>query len=299
MKNIHLIPTDKPSRLYSNNGKLHLDSILQNSGGHTINQHIYITADLEIKEGEWFITTGGYLHRCHTKNSKTIYYVTNSGGMAIGAEYCKKVILTTDEDLIVSGVQAIDNTFAEWFVKNSSCEVATLEKEQDDTVPYPKMRFIKPYKIIIPQEESKQKYIGECNGNNGNGCFLDSPGHDCGCFVKVLIEKSEQEICNFCDKTLREQMKGCNEITCYRQFIPKETIEELAFEKYPRSMSEKDSELRNEFIEGAKWMEGRMFTKKDMIDFAIWVYLEVNQISGKERTNEELFIEWCNKFKKK
>jgi hypothetical protein len=50
MKNIYLIPTPKPSRLYSNNGQLHLDNILQNSNGHTINQHIYITSDEEINE---------------------------------------------------------------------------------------------------------------------------------------------------------------------------------------------------------------------------------------------------------
>jgi hypothetical protein len=264
MKNIHLIPTDKPSRLYSNNGKLHLDSILQNSGGHTINQHIYITADLEIKEGEWFITTGGYLHRCHTKNSKTIYYVTNSGGIAIGAEYCKKVILTTDPDLIKDGVQAIDNTFAEWFVKNSNVEFVEVEPDYEEI----KGDY---YKIIISQEEPKQKYIGECNGNNGNGCFLDNPGHDCGCFVKVLIEKSEQKICNFCGKTLREQMKGCNEITCYRQFIPKETLEELA-EKYSNKKGDipttdlEDAIFKQGFIDGAKFVEERMYSEEEVLD---------------------------------
>ena len=28
-----------------------------------------------------------------------------------------------------------------------------------------------------------KKYIGECKGNDGGGCFLDSCGHDCGCFT--------------------------------------------------------------------------------------------------------------------
>ena len=28
------------------------------------------------------------------------------------------------------------------------------------------------------------EYIGKCHGNNDNGCFQDSPGHDCGCFEK-------------------------------------------------------------------------------------------------------------------
>ena len=42
---------------------------------------------------------------------------------------------------------------------------------------------------------------------------------DCiGCDRKP---KQEQEVCNHCGKTLREQMKGCGEITCYRQFKKK------------------------------------------------------------------------------
>ena len=34
----------------------------------------------------------------------------------------KKIIITTDQDLIKDGVQAIDDEFLEWFVKNPSCE---------------------------------------------------------------------------------------------------------------------------------------------------------------------------------
>lgn len=32
---------------------------------------------------------------------------------------------------------------------------------------------------------------------------------------------TDQQICSNCGKTLREQMKGCNQITCYRQFLTK------------------------------------------------------------------------------
>ncbi len=34
--------------------------------------------------------------------------------------------------------------------------------------------------------EIEMEYIGECNGNNGDGCFQDSPAHNCGCFEHVL-----------------------------------------------------------------------------------------------------------------
>ncbi len=55
MKNIHLLPTDKPSKLTKNNlGKLIKLNGLQYQEVN-INQHIYITSDEEIKEGDWVI----------------------------------------------------------------------------------------------------------------------------------------------------------------------------------------------------------------------------------------------------
>jgi hypothetical protein len=85
----------------------------------------------------------------------------------------KKIILTTDQDLIADGVQAIDDEFLEWFVKNPSCEWVEVEKENicarchsndvDECWSakdcsdgrYDKIR----YKIIIPQEEPKQETL--------------------------------------------------------------------------------------------------------------------------------------------
>ena len=74
----------------------------------------------------------------------------------------KKIILTTDQDLITDGVQAIDDEFLEWFVKNPTCEYVEVR--------YEKIRVDKnfnnishwnrfKYKIIIPQEESKQETL--------------------------------------------------------------------------------------------------------------------------------------------
>ena len=34
-----------------------------------------------------------------------------------------------------------------------------------------------------------KNYVGECKGNEGGGCFLDSCGHDCGCFT---VEQSPE-----------------------------------------------------------------------------------------------------------
>jgi hypothetical protein len=66
---------------------------------------------------------------------------------------CKKIVLTTDQDLIKDGVQAIDDEFLEWFVKNPSCGEVEVESglffyaEGED----------RRYKIIIPSEEPKQE----------------------------------------------------------------------------------------------------------------------------------------------
>ena len=44
-----------------------------------------------------------------------------------------------------------------------------------------------------------------------------------------------------------------------------ETLEEVIFKKYPRSISEEDSELRNAFIEVAKWQQERMYSEEEVI----------------------------------
>jgi hypothetical protein len=76
--------------------------------------------------------------------------------------FCKKIILTTDQDLIADGVQVIDDEFLKWFVENPSCEWVNIEsykidKEWDET--HTQFNPVYPmktkYKIIIPQEEPK------------------------------------------------------------------------------------------------------------------------------------------------
>ena len=59
----------------------------------------------------------------------------------------KKIILTTDQDLIKDGVQEIDDEFLEWFVKNSNCDfVRTLKVPYFDESGH-------SYVLIIPKEE--------------------------------------------------------------------------------------------------------------------------------------------------
>jgi hypothetical protein len=48
----------------------------------------------------------------------------------------------------------------------------------------------RPHKITLSQLEEmlipiQYELVGECKGNNNDGCFLDSCGHNCGCFEKI------------------------------------------------------------------------------------------------------------------
>jgi hypothetical protein len=190
MKNIHLIPTDKPSRLAKHSsGSFHIVSYIAHKKGlyKMTNQHIYITNDEEIKEGDWF-------YDLDTKYVKVNQSWKNSNLDLNG----KKIILTTDPDLIKDGVQSIEDTFLEWFVKNPSCEFVEVEKKDNwythtgsgkywEDEPVRMKRLLNlgdyEYKIIIPQEEPKKEVTGvDDNRPKPNYCYAKEQGHgEIGC----------------------------------------------------------------------------------------------------------------------
>jgi hypothetical protein len=143
MKNIHVLPTDKPSRFFNTNkGQYNFrEHYVPDTIQTCKNHNIYITSDEEVKDGDWCYYENGDL--------KGVHKVVN--GQRPKTIFLKKIILTTDQDLIKDGVQPIDDEFLEWFVKNPSCETVEIKNgwglEIDIETPY--------YKIIIPQEEPK------------------------------------------------------------------------------------------------------------------------------------------------
>ena len=56
MKNIHVLPTDKPSKVYRLKNKLYFEKY-PNKTVNAGNQNIYITSDEEIKEGCYVMST--------------------------------------------------------------------------------------------------------------------------------------------------------------------------------------------------------------------------------------------------
>jgi hypothetical protein len=146
MRNVHLITKEQ-------------------EGADVLHQYLYITSDEEIKDvrphkGKWQLEKGQILNKFPN-------YLTD-------LSECKLVIMTTDPDLIAEGVQAIDNEFLEWFVKNPSCERVEVRKyhQRGD------VSFKDRYKIIIPQEEPKQIK-----------CYC---GHTITCDCEPLQERLEE-----------------------------------------------------------------------------------------------------------
>jgi hypothetical protein len=161
MKNIHILLTDKPSRLTKPGGsssiKLYTNGLTNTPKGHCKNYHLYITSDEKIKEGGW-----------HFNLALNLVEKTTSFHNGL---LCEKIILTTDQDLIEDGVQTIDDEFLEWFVKNPSCERVEVEIKPMfpmystfiESIDNPPFYGNLKRKIIIPQEEPKQEKLEEAN----------------------------------------------------------------------------------------------------------------------------------------
>ena len=119
---------------------------------HKIEKELYITNDENIKEGEYYIH-GERLHKHLGKKCLDVLtdkeYTQSS--LINKDSVFKKIILTTDQDLIADGVQSIDDEFLEWFVKNLSCDFVKVEVDLSKHNGQFQTKY--GYKIIIPKEE--------------------------------------------------------------------------------------------------------------------------------------------------
>jgi hypothetical protein len=161
MKNIHVLPTDKPSRLHLKSDGFYLTKEENSFIPYSYPKNIYITNDEEIKEGDWFITDKNTICKCVRVDWKYAYSI-EAGSRS--KNNCKKIILTTDQDLI--GVQAIDDEFLEWFVakaNDSGKPIDIIDVTYGVLKPF--QSEDKGYLIHCPDnevlEESKQETIEE------------------------------------------------------------------------------------------------------------------------------------------
>ena len=199
MKNIHVLPTDKPSRLaYDFYEKIYLlseDTQFFEFQNLVQNRELYITSDKEIKEGDWFIANNG-VHKCiRVDNNTSCPFITlNSKGEEIGhfKTWKTKIILTTNQDLIQDGVQAIDDEFLEWFVSKTNDSGKPIDiVEVNYGVLKPFQSKYKGYLIHFPGnevlEEPKQETLEEAAERlYPNGC--DGTDRSAEIYRRIFIE---------------------------------------------------------------------------------------------------------------
>jgi hypothetical protein len=235
MKNVHLLPTDKPSRLgyLTKKGKdvfnnLVLFDMLMPNILDSENQNIYITNDEEIKIDDYYLGEDNNLYCLVTK--------VNSNG--------KKIILTTDQELIDEGVQPIDDEFLEWFMKNPSCEKVYTTDEyvqvnQDNPILRGSTNVSHRYEIIIPQEEPKQE-------------TLSTKLH-----IGEVVDESYPEA-----------------------FRKQETLEEAAILNCQSITHPYCDREKLMFIKGAKWQEERMYSEEEVLEIIRQYALEEHLITS-------------------
>lgn len=118
MRNLHLLPTPKSSRLVTRkfSDKLLLADIATKRSEYK-RFNLYITGE-EIT---------GFENNIWVFNNDRVWLWENT--MTIKFDNKPKIIvLTTDKDLIDSGVQAIDNTFLKWFVMKPTCDFVKVNR---------------------------------------------------------------------------------------------------------------------------------------------------------------------------
>jgi hypothetical protein len=318
MKNIHVLKTSKPSRLYFDvvTKELHLQKRLSlNATSFPIEKrNIYITNDEEIKEGDWFY---------EPINKSILKYDSKSNKLikAVFSGFCKKIILTTDQDLIKDGVQAIDDEFSEWFVKNPSCE--KVETFHQDV--YSMGKWDRRYKIIIPKEEPKQRLekYSERFDNKDNEIVEGVFNPDT--WGKRVVEEPKQELPGINEQTFKIVLKE-------KWFPKQETLEEVVSKQFQEDfnkevgkvltqelqkresetpvewiyrnllenpISNQDVEYNEAVFHNAKEMEKeqeRMYSEEDMFKFLDFIN---NRYYGSFSIDKEDLQEWFEQFKKK
>jgi len=304
MKNIFIIPTDQPSRLVKIKDTFFITSSVDIPGGTFYN--IYITSSEEIIEDDY----------CYDNFLKSVFKANSIMGVKTQCT-SEKIILSTDPTLIADGIQAIDDEFLEWFVKNPTCEFVETQKTQH--VSYetnyngrttPLYKWV--YKIIIPQEEPKQYPIGGfAPGNYMNNCITckqsfmgDKRATQCEtCAIEMVNTKVEVnskggvEIVKQETKDIAYWRNNCEEDYLHTPISVLRYISEL---EKALEQSTLEEAAEKSFISGGKWMEKRMFSKEEVRQIAEWSF---HFYKTNEFDDSELEEEWYKlleeRFKKK
>lgn len=247
---------------------------------YKIRKELFITSNEEIKEGDIFL---GLQNQISCATNKDIY-----GGFE------KKIILTTDPDLIKDGVQAIDDEFLEWFVKNPSCEEVIINFERYEkgvgllTSDW-RTSNADYYKIIIPKEEPKQEiyWVGVVKWNDGT-ILRTEPFYNYDNGIKEWSSKFSYE------------NQGKFEWIDYEKFekLKQETLEKADLKEMLKEATKQTTcaSERMGFIAGAKWQAERMYSEEEVLELLIKFDYYPTMYKG---NSIEEINKWFEQFKKK
>ena len=296
MKNTHIRPTDKPSKGYGL-GKC-IKKLYDVRVGEFIKtyhlmfdeeyfqpQNIYITNDEEIKEGDYVCASGGFRFVKTLNNDKAKTFIDdgiiskqNPLSSCHLSNY-KKIILTTDPDLIKEGIQAIDDEFLEWFVKNPSCEEVKVNDwmSTNGTIAFggDKRYQICNHlheKIIIPKEE--KVFDGFLDSEYGSPKWKFN--------YKTIAPKEEPK-----QETLEEDFESYElaeklfeEIYGYKAEIIKGNLQHEV----------KVAALQKGMVYGSKWQAKRDYSEEEVLQ----LLLRLQQTESYDN-----LYDWFEQFKKK
>lgn len=146
---------------------------------------LYIISNAKIKAGDWCLhyqnkkdIAGNFVFKCKKVNDLDALNGIYDEDTNYIRKYCFKIEATTDSSLKMS------KDFGE------------ISKEI--LLPQIPESFIMAYVSTIDDVEVEMEIIVVCKGNNGNGCFMDSCGHDCGCLsLKPKLNPDNSIIIHF------------------------------------------------------------------------------------------------------
>jgi hypothetical protein len=305
MKNIHVLPTSQPSNLLlciksyiehkdtpaensDNKGNFRLGFGIYANTEFYQHQNIYITSDEEIKEGDWCLDIKRNIifqsKRTEIGTSKKIPIIICTYEGCYIKEDCKKIILTTDQGLINDGVQAIDDEFLEWFVKNPSCESVEVADIWKMGIP----STHDSYQLIIPEEEPR---ILTVEAFNKAKISYKEPKQD-EIMERIIANAKQQET------TLEEKLDKIVSKEPSKFFAESDgrsKLHEAATHYLTKKHLSKDLiadkawyEAWLGFRNGAKWQAERSYSEE-----------EVLELLTKAHFVEQNIVEWFEQFKKK
>jgi hypothetical protein len=261
MKNIHILPTDKPSRLFYDISidKLVLATTYEVSKWFD-NKNIYITSDEEIKQGDWYLNP----------RINKVLLCDSSNLEAVNLSNVKKIILTTDQYLIKDGVQAIDEEFLKWFIENPSCEFVEVEELSIEDI-------IEEWWQDLSNEELIDVYKKTDNFRLGGW------GHDIGP-TEEDVRDMYLEIHNLSSKQLKANY--------YKIIIPQEEPKQNSCDIIFETASLFDNE--QETLEEAKQriLDSNFMTLNDAYIFEMGVRWQAKRMYNEEDLHNAFYNGW-------